>query len=228
MTLIKCYACFIQISDKAESCPHCGAHKLKKCFECNRKISQNIDCCPHCGAKETAYNVLDTFLQKNKVFYHLWNLFTFYIVFNFFIHWIFYSYYGPIKIDEDISFKELLIYCIYFLKSSMWIKIAIVSLSYFTYFIDNEQKIDNWEFNFNSLYKSIHSYLLIISVLMFMYTLSIEQFNLINILKEFSVNKINDNFLIYMFFHPIFWIMFICSLILSFISYIIKQIINLK
>tara|TARA_B100000902_G_scaffold6694_1_gene8674 strand:+ start:501 stop:1238 length:738 start_codon:yes stop_codon:yes gene_type:complete len=50
MALIKCYECSKEISDMAESCPHCGAGKAIECHECSKQISKRLNKCPHCGA----------------------------------------------------------------------------------------------------------------------------------------------------------------------------------
>lgn len=56
-SLVSCAWCTKEISDKAESCPHCG--RLRKyireqeeqriCEWCNTSISQYAACCPCCG-----------------------------------------------------------------------------------------------------------------------------------------------------------------------------------
>ena len=58
MALINCKTCGKQVSDKAKTCPHCGAEiiittvenpVLAKCEECGGDIPQGIAVCPHCG-----------------------------------------------------------------------------------------------------------------------------------------------------------------------------------
>ena len=50
MSLIKCYECSKEISDKAKDCPHCGVGKAIECHECSKQISKGLKKCPHCGA----------------------------------------------------------------------------------------------------------------------------------------------------------------------------------
>ncbi len=47
MALIECYECGKQISDKAPSCPSCGAPAMppeKKCYECDEVIADETGC----------------------------------------------------------------------------------------------------------------------------------------------------------------------------------------
>ena len=53
MALIKCNECGKEVSEKAESCPHCGnpiskKTNLKYCEYCGDKMPVNADKCPHC------------------------------------------------------------------------------------------------------------------------------------------------------------------------------------
>jgi len=56
MALIKCEECGNEISDKALSCPKCGAPRvtekknLVKCQKCGSEINDKILSCPKCGA----------------------------------------------------------------------------------------------------------------------------------------------------------------------------------
>lgn len=58
MALIRCSECDGQVSDKAVSCPHCGApaavalRKARKhtCDECEGEVEPEATACPHCGA----------------------------------------------------------------------------------------------------------------------------------------------------------------------------------
>jgi RNA polymerase subunit RPABC4/transcription elongation factor Spt4 len=52
MALIDCWECYEEISNKAKSCPHCGAGKAIECHECSNIISKGLNKCPHCGAPE--------------------------------------------------------------------------------------------------------------------------------------------------------------------------------
>lgn len=51
MTLIKCKECGQEVSDKAKSCPKCGApvERMISCAECGTQMSENINSCPNCG-----------------------------------------------------------------------------------------------------------------------------------------------------------------------------------
>lgn len=50
MALIKCPECGKEISDKAKSCPNCGAPVAKKfCQHCGEQIDQECVVCPKCG-----------------------------------------------------------------------------------------------------------------------------------------------------------------------------------
>ena len=62
MALIKCWECSIEISDIAESCPHCGAGKAIECHECSKQISKRLNKCPHCGAPRPS--IFDTKISK--------------------------------------------------------------------------------------------------------------------------------------------------------------------
>ena len=57
MALIKCYECSAEISDKARSCPKCGApvivHKWR-CSKCGNMISEEP--CPYCNGTHLAQN----------------------------------------------------------------------------------------------------------------------------------------------------------------------------
>lgn len=49
MSIIRCYECGNEISDKAERCPHCGAVKKKYCQHCGALIDTDCIVCPQCG-----------------------------------------------------------------------------------------------------------------------------------------------------------------------------------
>lgn len=49
MALIKCTECGAMVSDKAASCPQCGAPMPIKCEACGKLLSPNAVMCPHCG-----------------------------------------------------------------------------------------------------------------------------------------------------------------------------------
>ena len=51
MALVNCSECGTQISDKAATCPHCGAPvvKLVVCPECGNKVKEGASICPNCG-----------------------------------------------------------------------------------------------------------------------------------------------------------------------------------
>lgn len=50
MALIKCPECGKEISDKAISCPNCGAVVKKKfCHHCGASIDSDCVVCPKCG-----------------------------------------------------------------------------------------------------------------------------------------------------------------------------------
>lgn len=65
MALIKCYECGNEISDKASSCPNCGApvvvHKWR-CSECGNMISEEP--CPYCSNLYS--NVNATTIEKSS------------------------------------------------------------------------------------------------------------------------------------------------------------------
>ncbi|MFQ9295063.1 MAG: double zinc ribbon domain-containing protein [Bacteroides fragilis] len=52
MALIKCSECGNMVSDKAISCPKCGAPVVipLKCEECGGVVPPSSVSCPHCGA----------------------------------------------------------------------------------------------------------------------------------------------------------------------------------
>ncbi|MDP8206201.1 MAG: zinc ribbon domain-containing protein [Candidatus Electryonea clarkiae] len=50
MALFKCTECSGQVSDKAKSCPHCGAPTKTKCSECGTYESTDKKYCSVCGA----------------------------------------------------------------------------------------------------------------------------------------------------------------------------------
>lgn len=51
MALIECFECEKPISDKAKSCPKCGApNDLMPCFECGQSIRKESEECGECGA----------------------------------------------------------------------------------------------------------------------------------------------------------------------------------
>ena len=51
MALIECSECGKQVSDKASSCPHCGApiNDKKFCKFCGEQIDHDCIVCPKCG-----------------------------------------------------------------------------------------------------------------------------------------------------------------------------------
>lgn len=51
MSLIKCKECGHVVSDKAQSCPHCGApvENVVKCAECGTILPETSTACPNCG-----------------------------------------------------------------------------------------------------------------------------------------------------------------------------------
>ena len=52
MALIKCTECGQMVSDKASTCPKCGAPIVVPvtCKECGQPVSPNAVTCPNCGA----------------------------------------------------------------------------------------------------------------------------------------------------------------------------------
>jgi RNA polymerase subunit RPABC4/transcription elongation factor Spt4 len=56
MALITCAECNALISDKAKSCPKCGAPVSQKqtfnCFECGAELQKGTEVCPNCGAEQ--------------------------------------------------------------------------------------------------------------------------------------------------------------------------------
>jgi hypothetical protein len=56
MALINCLECNAQISDKAKSCPKCGApiviKETIKCFECGTELDKETKVCSNCGAEQ--------------------------------------------------------------------------------------------------------------------------------------------------------------------------------
>lgn len=66
MALIKCRECGNEISDKAISCPQCGApQSMKKCNECGSEISDKAISCPKCGAPTLEYNKMVGKIKMN-------------------------------------------------------------------------------------------------------------------------------------------------------------------
>lgn len=52
MALIKCPECGKEVSDKANSCPNCGAVVKKKfCQHCGERIDEDCEICPKCGKR---------------------------------------------------------------------------------------------------------------------------------------------------------------------------------
>jgi hypothetical protein len=50
MALVECAECGKRISDRAETCPKCGASNDRKdCPECGTSVSMGTGCCPECG-----------------------------------------------------------------------------------------------------------------------------------------------------------------------------------
>jgi len=50
MSLIPCYNCKTQISDKALICPNCKQSKQVNCYECLNNFDLQFSACPNCGA----------------------------------------------------------------------------------------------------------------------------------------------------------------------------------
>lgn len=69
MALIKCYECSKEISDKAKSCPHCGASKPIECYECKKLISKTLRACPNCGVERPSIftNIISKTNKKKKI-----------------------------------------------------------------------------------------------------------------------------------------------------------------
>lgn len=73
MSLIKCKECGHVVSDKAQSCPHCGVpiESVVTCAECGTVLPETSSTCPNCGcpreysSKSEAVNV-DLHTQKKK------------------------------------------------------------------------------------------------------------------------------------------------------------------
>jgi len=65
MALIECSECSKEVSDKAGSCPHCGAPistsdvTLVLCWSCKKEYPENLDACPYC--KKGRYVGVDLF-----------------------------------------------------------------------------------------------------------------------------------------------------------------------
>lgn len=66
MALITCPECGKEVSDKAASCPSCGAplNNLKFCKHCGEKIDKECIICPRCGKQ---VEQLESFSGKNIV-----------------------------------------------------------------------------------------------------------------------------------------------------------------
>ena len=58
MALINCKECNAQVSDKAKTCPKCGASvvitETVKCFECKTELEKGTKVCSNCGAEQEA------------------------------------------------------------------------------------------------------------------------------------------------------------------------------
>lgn len=75
MALVHCYECGEMISDRAPTCPKCGAPQviaktLVHCRECGELISENAKTCPSCGAPQglrTYYSSSNTVDEPNVV-----------------------------------------------------------------------------------------------------------------------------------------------------------------
>lgn len=59
MALIKCTECGQMVSDKAESCPHCGApiERKVKCEDCGCEMPTDAAACPNCGCPNSQREV---------------------------------------------------------------------------------------------------------------------------------------------------------------------------
>lgn len=68
MALIKCGECSSEVSDKAKTCPNCGAPviALIRCTECSNEISNNAKTCPKCGAPVVKYATSNVVFQAEK------------------------------------------------------------------------------------------------------------------------------------------------------------------
>lgn len=57
MALIKCPECGNEVSDKAETCIHCGcplkSEQTVTCTECGQEVSSKAETCPYCGGPIT-------------------------------------------------------------------------------------------------------------------------------------------------------------------------------
>jgi len=59
---IPCYSCGNEVSERATSCPKCGATKQSECFVCNKLVPANSTSCPECGDP----NPFEKQLKTNK------------------------------------------------------------------------------------------------------------------------------------------------------------------
>ena len=70
MALIKCKECGQEISDKAMTCPKCGApvERMISCTECGTQMSENAKACPNCGCPNPLFkaNNAPTYFQSNN------------------------------------------------------------------------------------------------------------------------------------------------------------------
>lgn len=69
MSLINCTECGKEISDKATSCPHCGAPigKTKFCKHCAAQIDFDCVVCPKCGKQvEEMHNRQENIVINNS------------------------------------------------------------------------------------------------------------------------------------------------------------------
>ena len=133
------------------------------------------------------------------------------------LYYLFYDYTGPLNIDNltVISFFSFSI-------SSWWIKIPILLFSYIStspFYFPGEILPGNMKIN--SFSKSFHFALLAMAMLFQFYFIFTEDYGkdwFFNS-RTFSVDIYNDNFLEYMIYHPLLWILLSSSIILSLIYY---------
>ncbi len=76
MALIKCTECGNMLSDKAQTCPHCGApvEHLVKCEDCGTEYAADAAACPTCGcpnhAHESAQQTAESVSPSSQPQYH--------------------------------------------------------------------------------------------------------------------------------------------------------------
>jgi hypothetical protein len=176
-------------------------------------------------------NLEDQIKKPLLLFLHLVYAVCVYFFGNFMLYYLFYHYTGPWYLNiENLTVISFLSFSI----SSWWIKIPILLFSYIStsplYFpgyilpgtlgYSNENEYKEGAL-LNSFTKSFHFAFGSIAALFLFYFIFTEDYGkdwFFNN-RTFSVDIYNDNFLEYMIYHPLLWVLLSSSIVLSLIYY---------